>query len=489
MPDARTAPGRTVLAADLGAESGRVMAVTWPEGEAPPTLRELRRFPNDPVRLPRPHDGSTLHWDVLRLWHETERGLRDGLVLAPASLGVSTWAVDYALLDERGRLLGNPVHYRDERHAGALERLLERVPAEDLYAATGLQLLPFNTAAQLEAQRAAADTELGLARTLLTIPDLLHMWLTGSVCAEVTNASTTQLVDPRARDWHDALIERLGWPRSWFPPIVEAGTPLGTWESTPVVASASHDTASAVAGTPLTGDDEAFLSCGTWSLIGLERRTPTLSAAAREANVTNELGAYGTVRLLKNVMGLWVLQRCRTVWAQRGRSYDYAELTALASRAEPLRSVIPIDDPRLLLPADQPAIVRALCAERGEPEPRTDAEVVRCVLESLALGHRRALEALQRVTGVRVRVLRMVGGGSQNHALAAFTANACAIPVLVGPIEATVLGNAAVQAVATGLVRDLTDARHRIAAGADVRRFDADERHITAWDAAAARAT
>ena len=488
MPDARTNAGRTVLAVDLGAESGRVAAVTWPAGGAPPETRELHRFANEPVRVRRPDGASTLHWDVLRLWHETERGLRRGLELEPASLGVDTWAVDYGLLDGRGRLLGNPVHYRDERHDRALERLLARVPADDLYATTGIQFLPFNTAAQLEAQRHAGDAELEHARTLLTIPDLLHVWLGGRVAAEVTNASTTQLLDPRTRAWHDGLIARLAWPRSWFADLVEAGTQLGDWDGTPIVASATHDTASAVAGTPLAGADEAYLSCGTWSLVGLETRAPRLDADARAANVTNELGAFGTVRLLKNVMGLWVLQRCRAVWHAQGRSYDYDDLTRLAAQAAPLRSLIPIDDPRLLPSGDHPERIRELCRERGEPVPETDAQVARCVLESLALGHRRALHAIERVSGMRVSAIRMVGGGAQNQALASFTANACALPVLAGPVEATVLGNAAIQAVAVGLVDDLADARRRIASGADVHRYDPDPRHAAAWDAAATRA-
>jgi rhamnulokinase len=425
----------------------------------------------------------------LRLWHETEHGLRRGLDLATLSPGVDTWAVDYGLLDDRGRLLGNPVHYRDARHDDALAHLLDRVPADELFAATGTQFLPFNTAAQLEAQRHAGDGELEHAHTLLTIPDLLHLWLGGRVAAEATNASTSQLLDPRTRDWHDGLIARLGWPRRWFPDIVEAGTPLGEWEGTPIVASATHDTASAVAGTPLAGPDEAYLSCGTWSLLGLETTTPHLHAAARAANVTNELGAYGTVRLLKNVMGLWVLQRCRAVWHAQGRSYDYDDLVGLAAGAPPLRSVIPIDDPRLLPPGDHPERVRELCRERGEPVPDTDAQVARCVLESLALGHRHALHAIERVSGVRARAIRMVGGGAQNRALASFTADACALPVLAGPVEATVLGNAAVQAVAVGLVDDLADARRRIAAGADIRRYEPDARHAAAWDAAATRAS
>jgi rhamnulokinase len=442
-----------LAAVDLGASSGRV--IVGEVGDGGVALRECHRFPNRPVRV-----AGTLHWDVLDLYREMCDGLRAAGPLD--GIGIDSWAVDYGLLDADGALLGNPVHYRDERTAHAREHL-ERLGARELYATTGLQFLPFNTIHQL-----AAETRLAVARRLLMIPDLFAYWLTGEEGAEVTNASTTQLLDVRTRTWATDLMRRVGVAPELFPALREPGTVIGpAADGTPVIAVGSHDTASAVAGVPAANERFAYISCGTWSLVGVELDRPVLTEASRAANFTNELGVDGTVRYLRNVMGLWLLQECVREWG-----VDTAVVLAEAA-ARPAGAVIDPDDPVFLPPGDMPARIADACRRTGQPVPADPPAVVRCVVDSLADAHRRAVHAARELSGVDVDVVHVVGGGARNALLCQLTADACGLPVVAGPVEATALGNVLVQARALGVIEgDLTRLRSLIRASQQVVRYE-----------------
>ncbi|GAA3171966.1 rhamnulokinase [Nonomuraea roseoviolacea] len=439
-------------AVDLGASSGRVMIADITPGAI--ELTEAHRFPNRPVRV-----AGTLHWDILAL----HQGVLDGLRKAgPAeSAGIDSWAVDYGLFDAAGRLIGNPVHYRDSRTADITERI-------DPYEVTGLQFLPFTTVNQLLRER------LDGAETLLMIPDLIGYWLTGRIGAERTNASTTGLYDVTRRDWAWDLVDRLGLPRRILPPITDAASgpvrddvaaELGY--STVVTQVASHDTASAVVAVPAAGPHFAYISCGTWSLVGVELPEPVLTEESRLANFTNETGVDGTVRYLRNVMGLWILQECLRVW-------DHPDLEALLAEAGKVRveAVIDPDDPSFLPPGDMPARIGAYCARTGQRPPEGRAQAVRCILQSLALAYGRAVDDAARLSGRPVEVVHLVGGGSRNALLCRLTAEATGLPVVAGPVEAAALGNALVQARARGLVGDLAEMRDLVRRSADVRTYE-----------------
>ena len=469
---------KTVLAVDLGAESGRVMAVRF-DG-ATLALDELHRFPNAPVTV-----RGTLHWDVLRLWSDVEAGIGRGKALKPASVGVDTWGVDFGLLDAQDRLLGNPVHYRDGRTDGMLEQIFARVGRPDVFAQTGIQFLPINTLPQLMSLVLADAPQLRIAETFLTMPDLLNYWLTGTRACEFTNATTTQLLNPTTGTWSVELLERLGIPTHIFPEVVRPGTRLGSYGGIPVIAPATHDTGSAVAAVPMEPANAAYISSGTWSLVGLEVPEPILSAAALAANVTNEGGVGNTYRLLKNVMGLWILQQCRATWAADGRSYGYAELVALAEAAPALQSCFDPNDARFLPPGHHPALIRAWCAEHGHPAPETHGAVVRCVLESLALAYRRVLRTIDALAGHTTRTIHVVGGGARNALLCQMTADATGVPVVAGPVEATVIGNALVQLIALGELKDIAEARALVAQLGDQQRYE--PQNTAAWDASDAR--
>jgi sugar (pentulose or hexulose) kinase len=473
-------------AVDLGAASGRVL-VAQVAGDRV-DLTEVHRFANTPVAV-----AGTLHWDVLALYRQMLDGLRAAAAgdHRPVSVGIDTWGVDYGLLDRTGALLGNPVHYRDRRTDGVVERVLDRVPAEQLYRVTGLRQLPINTIYQLTA--AAGTPQLDSARTLLMIPDLLRYWLTGQVAGERTNASTTQLYDVRRRDWAGDLIARLDLPAHLFPPLHEPGAVAGPLRPAVLdeiglstldsVSVGSHDTASAVVGVPAAGDEFGYVSCGTWSLVGLELPAPVLSAQSRLANFSNEGGVDGTIRYLRNVMGLWLLQECLRAWD----GADLQRLLGEAATAPPFGSVIDPDDPAFLPPGDMPARIAAACRRTGEPVPADPAAMVRCILDSLALAYRSALATAQRLTGRRVEVVHLVGGGARNALLCQLTADACGLPVEAGPVESTALGNVLVQARRAGLVGpDLASMRRLVRAGRRIRRYepagDPDR-----WAAAAAR--
>jgi rhamnulokinase len=480
----------TLAAVDLGASSGRVM--TAQVGRDRLELAEAHRFANRPVRV-----GGTLHWDVLGLY----AGMLDGLRAAGRGngrldgVGIDSWAVDYGLLDAGGALLGNPVHYRDARHATAVPEVHGLVPPEQLYRVTGVQHLPFNTVFQLM----AAKDRLAAARQLLLVPDLLAHWLTGAVGAEVTNASTTGLLDATTREWAAELIDRLGLPRGLFPPLRQPGERLGELTTdvlaetgltgpVPVVAVGSHDTASAVVGVPAATDRFAYVSCGTWSLVGVELEKPVLTAAGRAAGFTNELGVDGTVRYLHNVMGLWLLQESQRAWAAAGLPADLPDLLAAAARVPSFAAVVDVDDARFLPPGDMPARIAAACAETGQPVPAGRAETVRCILDSLALAYRRTVRAAAGLSGRDVEVVHLVGGGARNALLCQLTADACGLPVVAGPVEAAALGNALVQARALGGVDGgLAQLRALVRATQPVRTYTPCPGGNEGWAAAEAR--
>lgn len=490
--------GLNLAAVDLGASSGRVMLgrVEAGAGVGPGRLdlTEVHRFWNGPVRL-----GETLHWDVLALYRETLAGLAAADRLARAGspagpgvvgVGVDSWAVDYGLLDADGKLIGNPVHYRDARTNGVMERVLAHIPEDELYAATGLQQLPFNTIYQL-----ATETRLDRAATLLMIPDLLGYWLTGQVGAEATNASTTQLYDVRARDWSASLTRRIGVPAGLLPEIREAGQVIGAVlpavaeetglePATPVIAVGSHDTASSVVAVPAAeGERFAYISSGTWSLVGLELDQPVLTAEAQEANFTNEGGVDGRIRFLRNVMGLWILQECLRVWGDD----DLPGLLREAAAAPAFAVLIDPDDPSFLAPGNMPGRIEEFCARSGQHAPRSRAAVARCVLESLALVYRRTLRLAQSVAGREIDIIHVIGGGSQNELLCQLTADACGLPVLAGPVEASALGNVLVQARALGEpLPDLTAMRALVRATHELRRYQPQGKPAD-WDAAESR--
>ena len=474
----------TVAAVDLGASSGRVMAGRV-SGSAV-TLHEVHRFSNEPVTA-----AGTLYWDILRLYAEVKRGLRAAAREFPlASAGIDSWGCDYGLLDETGALIGNPVHYRDARTDG----VKLPIPAAELYAVAGIQHLPFNTIYQLAA--AAGTPALAAARTLLLIPDLLAYWLTGVAGAEVTNVSTMSLLDVTTGEWSVDVIDRVGLPRAIFPSLRRPGEVIGPvcalpeeqWPSSaPLIAVGSHDTASAVVAVPASGRDFAYISSGTWSLVGMELDRPVLTEASRLANFTNEAGVDGTVRYLRNVMGLWLLQESIRAWERAGKQLSLENLLADAARIPPLRAVVDPDDPVFLHPGDIPAHLAEACRRTGQPPPRDEAETVRCILDSLALAYRYAIRQAQELSGRHADVLHIVGGGARNTLLCQLTADACDLPVVAGPAEGAALGNVLVQARALGSApADLDGLRALLHGSVELRRFDPSGDR-DAWAAAARR--
>lgn len=434
-------------AVDLGASSGRVMVAEVDRDAV--RLHDVHRFDNVPVTI----DG-TLQWDVRALWAGAVDGLR---MIAPAELdgiGVDSWAIDYALLDADGRLLGNPVHYRDRRTDGIANRVAEVLAPDKLYSRTGVQILPFNTVFQLVSAR--ADAAMAAAASALLIPDLFNYWLCGARRTELTNASTTGLLDVRTRTWCTDVIAALDLRDDLFPELVEPGTPLGTANldriDAPVYSVGSHDTASAVLGIPARTDRFAYISCGTWSLVGIEVDRPVLTEDARTANFSNELGVDGTVRFLRNVMGLWLLQESIRTWEREGIRVDLDGLLAEAECLVPRQYVIDPDRSEFLPPGDMPQRIRAECRRTGQREPQTPAEITRCILDSLADAYRRTVHDAARLAGVPIEVVHLVGGGANNALLCRLTAEACELPVVAGPVEATAYGNVLVQARAAGVV-------------------------------------
>jgi rhamnulokinase len=464
-------------AVDLGASGGRVMVARV--GRSRLEMIEAHRFPNVPVSLP---DG--LHWDALRLY----RDVLDGLAVAArrhgeiSSVGIDAWGVDYGLLDTSGALLGNPYHYRDGRTAGVPERVHARISQADLYRATGVQFLPFNTCYQLAAD--AAEGRLVAAATMLLIPDLISYWLTGSSGAEVTNASTTGLLDVGTGTWSSRVLRALGFRAELLPALRHPGEVIGwprpevaaeTGLEPPAVVTAvgSHDTASAVVGVPSEGDRAAYISCGTWSLVGVELEHPVLTPESLRANFTNELGVDGRVRYLRNVMGLWLLQESLRVWASAGLPTDLPPLLDAASALPAGGPVVDPYTPAFLPPGDMPARIQAACRDSGQPVPTGQAELVRCILDSLAAAYAQTIRDAVRLSGRRVEVVHLVGGGARNRLLCELTAAACGLPVLAGPVEATAIGNVLIQARAHGSIEgDLDTMRALVRATQEIRRHE-----------------
>ena len=480
------------LAVDLGASSGRVLLGRLRDEHL--SLEELHRFENAPVSVP-----GSLHWDVLRLWSDIKTGLSRyaNQYDEPLSgISVDTWGVDFALLDGKGKLLGNPYHYRDARTEGIPDKVLSKVGRERLYAQTGLQIMQINTLYQLYSMLETHDKQLECAETLLMMPDLFHYWLTGVKRCEYTIASTSQMVHCRTREWDRALLSEVGISSHMLAPLVQPGTVVGRLhpqvasevglsDEVPVIATGSHDTANAVAAVPDLTADGVYISSGTWSLMGVEVDQPVLSERARTLNFTNEGGVNGTIRLLKNVAGLWLLQECRRQWHREGHDFSWEALLDHAAQAEPFASLIDPDAPEFLSPGDMPGAIRAFCRRTNQPEPQRVGEVVRCCLESLALRYRWVLRALEELTGKRLERISVVGGGSQNELLNQFTADACERPVIAGPVEATALGNIMLQAVACGHLKDVATGRQVLMAS--VKRRNYTPERSEAWQAAFSR--
>src|ERR1700687_4629013 len=459
MPN--TGPSKPYLALDFGAESGRAILARLTSGVL--TTEEIHRFKNEPVEY-----GGSLHWDVTRLWWEVRKALHGLEETELAGIGVDAWGVDYALLGERGELLQNPYHYRDARTNGVMQEVFRKVAREEIYSATGIQFMPINTLYQLYAAMRDTPALLKTAKRLVTIPDLFHYWLTGNAVCEFTNATTTQLVNPVTRTWAADLINRLELPSHLLSDIVEPGTPIGillpsisrdsALSGRRVSAPATHDTSSAVDAISAR-EGAAFLCSGTWSLLGTELDAPLISPEALRLNFTNEGGVNGTTRLLKNVMGLWILQCCLQSWTARGRSYDHSELMELAGRQDSFQCLVDPDHGSFLRPVDMLDAIDRFCSTTHQPSPSSPGGYVRAILESLAFKYSLVLNNLEQLIGTRIEQIRVIGGGSKNHLLNQLTADATGRKVLAGPAEATILGNAAVQILATGAATSLEEVR------------------------------
>lgn len=477
----------TILAYDLGASSGRALLGRLNNGKI--EVEELHRFSNDPVQV-----GDRLHWDILRLLHELKQALllvkhRD---ITLDSLAIDSWAVDFGLIGSNGELLGNPYHYRDHHTDGVMEQVVKELTATGIFAKTGIQFLPFNTIYQLAALKKADSPLLRDAKHFLMIPDLLRYFLTGEKYNEFSNATTTQLYNPVAGSWDEELIRSIGISPELFGEVVQPGAKVGSLraslceelgiESVPVYAAAEHDTGSAVVAVPALEKSFAYLSCGTWSLMGTEVDEPVINELSQKLNFTNEGGVYGTYRLLKNIMGLWILQECRRSWERAGISYTFPELVKLAEEAKPFAAFIDPDDPLFLHPGDMPARITEYCLRTRQTAPADTGAIVRCILESLALKYRNVLELTEQLSGQAFSGLHMVGGGIQNTLLCQWTANAIGKPVWAGPVEGSAIGNMIVQWIANGQLADIWEARKVIRESFPVDVYEPEQHE--AWESA-----
>ncbi|HEX3797065.1 MAG TPA: rhamnulokinase family protein [Verrucomicrobiae bacterium] len=488
-------PEQVYLGVDLGAESGRVMAGLW--GGNQMRLESVHRFPNEPVAM-----GNGLHWDTARLWFEIQNGLTAAARTYGSrivSVGVDTWGVDFALLSKSSELLGQPYHYRDARTRGMLDEAFARVPRAEIFAETGLQFMELNTLYQLLALQKNSPELLAQADCLLFTPDYLHWCLSGVRACEFTIASTSQLLHPTGA-WSKKLLDQFNLPAKIFPEVVRPGTRIGTLRDSvstrtglgkiAITVPAAHDTGSAVAAAPTkhTGRANwAYLSSGTWSLLGVEVAKAHVSPRVLELNLTNEGGVDGTYRLLKNIMGLWLVQQCRRSFESRGKKLDYAALMPLAAAEPALVSLVDPNDAAFLNPPDMPRTIQEFCRATTQPAPQSEGALVRCALESLALAYQTTVAALEEVTGERIEVIHIIGGGSRNDLLNQFTADACARPVLAGPVEATALGNLLIQARGCGEIGSLAEMRATITRSEEMRAFEPNPATADAWQQAKAR--
>jgi len=476
------------LACDLGAESGRLMLGTLADGRL--TLEEVHRFPNTPLRV----DGS-LHWDISALFEELKIGFKKAAArqMPISSISTDSWGVDYLLFDSDGSIIPPTFHYRDPRTARGVEQTFAKIKWENIFAETGIQFMPLNTIFQLAAE---SGERLERAALLLGIGDGFNYMLSGIARAEESLASTFQLYNPRSKDWSEPLLKTLALPRKLFPEIVPSGTRLGVLlpkitretglSGVNVVASCSHDTAAAVAAVPADERSRwAYISSGTWSLMGVELHEPIINDECRELNFTNEIGYGGTVRLLKNIVGLWLIQECRRDWAQREQQFDYATLMRLAGEAPPFQSLIEPADARFISADEMPAKIAGFCRETHQAIPNSPGAFIRCALESLALLYRRTLQQIERLIGHEIEQLHIVGGGSRNSLLNQFTASALQIPVLAGPVEATSLGNVIVQAITIGHIENLAAGRALLRNSSRLECIE--PLHTGKWDEAYAR--
>jgi len=454
-----------MLAFDFGASSGRAILGIFDGNKL--ITEELHRFSNDPVNV-----RGNFYWDILRLFHEIKQGIIKCVNVGHKdidSIGIDTWGVDYGLLDERGNLLGNPYHYRDTRTDGIMEEVFKIIPKGELYQKTGIQFMKFNTIFQLYSTKLNTPSMLDQAKTLLFIPDLLNYFLTGVKVTEYSIASTSQLLDPQTRTWSDEILDKLELPRQMLTDIVPSGTIIGKLSKTlaqelgigevNVVASASHDTASAVTAVPAANRDYVYISSGTWSLMGVEADEPIINEMSSQLAFTNEGGVSNKIRFLKNIMGLWLVQECKRQWNKEGDNCSFAELEKLAREAKPFVSFVDPDDDSFMTPGNMPEKIRAFCKKTNQPVPESKGEVIRCVLQSLALKYRKTVESLEQILGKELPVVHMVGGGIKDTLLCQFTANATGKKVIAGPVEATSIGNLMTQAMALGKINSLQEIR------------------------------
>ncbi len=477
------------LAFDFGASSGRAMLATF-DGEKI-TLEEKHRFSNDPVEI-----NGSLHWDVLRLFFEIKQGI---LKCANSGdrdidcIGIDTWGVDYGLLDENDKLLGNPYHYRDTRTDGMYDEAFKKVSKEEIFESTGIAFNWFNTLFQLLSAKLSGDVTLKNAKTLLFMPDLFNFFLTGKKKCEYTIASTSQMFDSKTHKWSTELLEKLGIPTDIYPEIIYPGETVGTLKpelaeelgvgEIPVIAVASHDTGSAVASVPVTDTkDFIYISSGTWSLMGVELDKPNISAEVMEHNFTNEGGVNKTIRFLKNIMGLWLIQESRRQWDREGELLSFDELEKQANEAEPFASLIDPDYPEFQTPGNMPKRIKNYCERTGQKIPETKGEIVRCIAESLAFKYRKTIEGMEEVNGKKYNIVHIVGGGIKDKMICKFTANATKRVVEAGPVEATSIGNVLVQAMAVGAIKDLTEGRQVVKNSFDIARYEPENSEV--WDAA-----
>ena len=467
---------KKVLAFDFGASSGRAIIGSF-DGEKI-TLKEVHRFTNDPVDL-----GGTLYWDVLRLFYEIKQGIVKAKIAGGFdSIGIDTWGVDFGLIDKNGRLLENPVHYRDKRTSGLVEESFKSVPRQKMYDITGIQFMELNTLFQLISLKKQRPEMLERADKMLFMPDLFAYFLTGKMCSEYSIASTSQIIDINTRTWSKELLDAFGIKESLFAPLTEPGTQLGNLskeiceecgvESVPVISVCGHDTQSAITAVPCESGDFAFLSSGTWSLFGTELQKPIVNETSLKINITNEGGFGGTTGFLKNIIGLWLIQESRRQWQREGKDYSYADLEKRALSEEPFKCFIDPDAPEFVPQGNIPERVREFCRKTGQYVPESVGEIMRCIYESLAMKYRMTFEKLCECTGKDYPVIHVIGGGTKDGLLCRMTASSCGKTVKAGPIEATVMGNVAVQLMSDGTIGSISEARKAVAASESLKTYE-----------------